>query len=83
MTFEGCGRYLSEKQEPRKKSALAVRYFQGSVYEEILDATWDKVNIDGLDAETEATHVLAGITWGANCTIHCSSERVEVAKWQP
>ena len=82
ITVKGSARYATRKQSSKKMATLSIHYAKNTATEEIgLINAKKKVDFEGLDEETNATHVVMAINWGGNCVLHCSYERAKVSNF--
>nr|XP_054753970.1 uncharacterized protein LOC129259735 [Lytechinus pictus] len=75
----GSGTYLADEQKSARAHSMSLIYKLKTTNEEVM-LTQNKHLIDKeilSDTNPDATHVVVGIDWGAQCTITCEYENTE------
>ena len=74
MNLKGSASYVNKQKESGRVATLAVHYSKNTETDELFFSKFakEKIDYEDLDEEVNATHVVTGITWGGNCTLHCS-----------
>lgn len=73
----GSAKYLREKKESAKTKSLGIHYNVTTFSDELqLMQVRKKISQQILEEETDATHVVSKIEWGASCTVTCEEMKI-------
>ena len=87
VNLQGAGNYLREEKASAKAGRVTLLYSMTTKSESLNifnEELKDTINLNAIDC-VEATHVVVGIEWGANCTItaeYANQENEESTKVQ-
>ncbi|XP_041461184.1 uncharacterized protein LOC121412439 [Lytechinus variegatus] len=81
VKLDGSGAFLGDEQTSARAQSMSLIYKLKTVNEEVmLRQNKDIIDKEILyDTKPDATHVVVGIDWGAQCTITCEYQNVENA----
>ena len=77
--MEGSAKYLAEDKKSSRISRMSLIYLRNTCEDFInISQLREKIDENAL-ANSEATHIVTKIQWGANCTVTCEFDSADVS----
>ena len=78
IKLTGSGAYLSEEKKSAKTQSISLIYKLRTVNEDVMiRQNKNTIDMDVLSQQSDATHVVVAIDWGAMCSVTCEHDNID------